>query len=416
MYQMFAIPLMLILGLRTFSKVSNYPYLLFGNFILSVLTRFFPNNTLFAIGSITVFHSDITIIFLVLTMIGHRQLFTVKKKSINIAIAFCAVSIVLSFIDGGLTYGINTWLIADIRKFLYHIVLIVFASTCDAPIDIQKVKKWAKRIAYVVVLYIYVGTAVHSLLGIQLGAYADERPLVSHYAITLVIYILYEVYEQLYNSKKPSISLETIVAIIAVIINRFNTTWVAMFVGIFVLLIFLPQKKRLLNQRNFIIVCVIAFLALMMTTTFKNSNLMTSIFETNEKFQKMSEENTTFGTRIELWTVMLQALNKRTIWTGLPMGSGYSYLYRGKLWKFDPHNGYVETIMRTGLIGCIALLGCYLGGFIISVRNKKVIGAAIIAAMMVYFVAYTYEFELSFILGYILAKHMNQENEEVEYA
>ena len=45
MYQIFAIPLMLVLGLRTISRVSNYPYLLFGNFILSVLTRFYPNNT-----------------------------------------------------------------------------------------------------------------------------------------------------------------------------------------------------------------------------------------------------------------------------------------------------------------------------------------------------------------------------------
>ena len=71
--------------------------------------------------------------------------------------------------------------------------------------------------------------------------------------------------------------------------------------------------------------------------------------------------------------------------------------------------------MRTGIIGCVALLGCYLGGFIASIKNKRIIGAAIIAAMMVYFVAYTYEFKLSFILGYILAKQMNQENEEVEY-
>lgn len=415
MYQIFAIPLLLILGLQTFSRVSNYPYLLFGNFILSVLTRFFPNNALFAIGPITLFNSDITIIFLLLSMIGHRQLFTVKKKSINIAIAFSAVAIVLSFIDGGFTYGLNTWLIADIRKFLYHIILIVFASTCDAQINIPKIKKWAKRIAYALVLYIYVGTAVHYLFGIQLGIYADDRPLVSHYAITLVVYILYEVYEQLYNSKKPSISLATIIAIIAVIINRFNTTWVAMFVGIFVLLLFLPQKKRLLNQRNLILLCVVAVFLIVMTTSFGDSNLMSSIFETNEKFQKMGEEDTTFGTRIELWTVMLQSLNKRTIWMGLPMGSGYSYLYRGTLWKFDPHNGYVETIMRTGIIGCIALLGCYLGGFITSIRNKRIIGAAIIAAMMVYFVAYTYEFELSFILGYILAKQMNQENEEVEH-
>lgn len=415
MYQIFAIPLMLVLGLRTISRVSNYPYLLFGNFILSVLTRFYPNNTLFAIGPITLFHSDFTVIFLLLAMLGHQQLFTVKKKSINIAIAFSAFSIALSFMDGGVTYGINTWFIADIRKFLYHIILIVFASTCDAPINIPKVKKWAKRIAYALVLYIYVGTAVHYLFGIQLGAYADDRPLVSHYAITLVVYILYEVYEQLYNSKKLSISLATIIAIVAVIINRFNTTWVAMFVGIFVLLLFLPQKKRLLNQRNLILLCVVAIFLIVMTTFFGDSNLMSNIFETNEKFQKMGEEDTTFGTRIELWTVMLQSLNKRTIWTGLPMGSGYSYLYRGTLWKFDPHNGYVETIMRTGIIGCVALLGCYLGGFIASIKNKRIIGAAIIAAMMVYFVAYTYEFELSFILGYILAKQMNQENEEVEY-
>lgn len=406
MYQLFTIPLMLVMGLRTLSRVSNYPYLLFCNFILSTLTRFFPDNVLFALGSITLYQNDITILFLLLTMIAHKEEFTVKRKNINIVIAISFLTILFSFAIGLVSYGVNTWIIADIRKFFYHIVLIFFATTCNVKINIQLVKKWAKRIAYVLVVYIYVATVIHYVFGMQIGVYTDERPLTSHFAITLVIYILYDVYDQLYNSKNPSISLKTVIAIVSVIINRFNTTWVAMLAGIFVLIIFMPEKKKLFNTKNFIILLGVATILISMVTVFNGSSLMTAVYETGDKFKNMGSEDTTFGTRTELWASMLSRLNKRTIWTGLPMGSGYAVYYRGALWKFDPHNGYVETIMRTGIIGCVTLIICYLSGIIASIKNKKNLGAAIIIAMMVYFIAYTYEFELSFILGYILAKQM----------
>lgn len=408
MYKLFALPLMLVLGVRTFSKVSNYPYLLLGNFVLSVLTRFVSNNMLFSVGPIAVFHNDITIFFLLASMFAHIGEFTLKNKKINIIIFASLFSILFSFVLGYITYGFNTWLIYDIRKFLYHIILILFATTCDVKINIASIKKWVKRIAYGLVVYIYIGTAIHYVFGMQLGLYTDERPLPSHYAISLVIYVLYEVYEQLYKKKKPSISLSTMFAIIAIVINRYNTTWVALLGGIIVLIIMLPEKKKLLNTRFFSQVFYSISILIIIYILFADSSFMSAVFETGDKFNNMSSRDSTFSTRVELWIAMLSTLNERTVFIGLPMGSGYAVNYRGVTWQFNPHNGYVETIMRTGIIGCVLLSLCYVCGIISSIKGKHYFSVAAIVAMAIYFVAYTYEFELSFILGFILSEGMRK--------
>ena len=405
---------MLILGLRTFSNVSNYPYLLLGNLILSVLTRFFPENLLINLGSVAIYHNDLTIFFLLLTMFAHRGAFTIKRRNVNLIIGLSLVSILFSLFNGFLEFGFNNSVVYDVRKFVYHIILVLFATTCDVEIDICSVMKWIKRIAYTLVIYIYVGTILHYAFGMQLGAYTDERPLPSHYAISLVVYIIYEVYEQLYKQKQPSISVATVIAIVAVVINRFNTTWIALFAGIILLIIMLPEKKRLLNSKFFLQTFVAIILLTIMFVFVADSSFMEAVFETGDKFNNMSAEDSTFGTRLELWALMLGTLNKVTIWTGLPMGSGYGVNYRGSIWQFNPHNGYIETIMRVGVIGCALLVILYLYAISASLKRKHYVGVAIIVAMMIYFVAYTYEFELSFILGYIIAESFRSGSEDYE--
>lgn len=415
MFRLFALPLILILGFRTFSKASNYPYLLYGCLFLSFLTRFFPNNLLINLGSVAIFHNDLTIFFLLITMFAHPDEFSFKKKNINIIIALTFVIIFFNFASGLIDFGLNNSLVQDIRKFVYHIILIVFATTSDVKIDTYTVLKWAKRFAYAAVLYIYIGTFLHYTFGIQLGAYDDERPLVVHYAILLVVFILYEVYEQLYIYKYPCIAPHTIFAIIAVIINRYNTTWVALFVGIIVLMIFLPEKRRLLNPYFITLVIAIIVAVIVAMLLFANTSVMSAILTTSEKFENLGKSESTFGTRLELWGGLLATLDKKTIWTGVSMGSGYGISYRGTIWQYDPHNGYVETIMRMGIIGCVLLLISYVYAIRKSLKNGFQVGAAIVAAMAFYFIAYTYEFELSFILGYIIALNMNKESGEEKY-
>ena len=131
MFRLFALPLILILGFRTFSKASNYPYLLYGCLFLSFLTRFFPNNLLINLGSVAIFHNDLTIFFLLITMFAHPDEFSFKKKNINIIIALTFVIIFFNFASGLIDFGLNNSLVQDIRKFVYHIILIVFATTSD---------------------------------------------------------------------------------------------------------------------------------------------------------------------------------------------------------------------------------------------------------------------------------------------
>ena len=52
------------------------------------------------------------------------------------------------------------------------------------------------------------------------------------------------------------------------------------------------------------------------------------------------------------------------------MGSGYGISYRGTIWQYDPHNGYVETIMRMGIIGCVLLLISYVYAIRKSLKNR----------------------------------------------
>lgn len=409
MYQIIALPVLMILGLRTIEKISNYPYLLMGNFVLSVATRFFERQVVLGFGALSLFNNDITIIFLLIAMLAHHKCFTVRKKMVNMLTVTTLVMTIYSMCMGLSENGFNSWWLYDVRKFLFHIVLIIFASTINVQLNLYKVKRWAERVAYALVIYIYIATVVHFVFGMQIGIYTDERPLVSHYAITLVVYILYEVYCQLYKQERPNISLKTMFAILAVVVNRYNTTWVAMFVGIAFLIVFMPNKVKLMN-RKFIAQCACAVgCLLVLQKVFGDSNVMDAIVATGDKFNKMEEQDSTFSSRVELWVAMISSLKNTSILTGFSMGSGYYVNYRGTIWQFNPHNGYVETIMRLGIIGCASLIITYLHCIIATVKRHRYLETAAVLAMACYFVAYTYEFELSFILGVIMGNLINKE-------
>jgi hypothetical protein len=71
----------------------------------------------------------------------------------------------------------------------------------------------------------------------------------------------------------------------------------------------------------------------------------------------------TGGGRIYGWQQLLQQLEPEEYLTGKPFGSGYErYEFPNVRWKatWDPHNFYLQTLLRAGIPGLALLLGVYL--------------------------------------------------------
>lgn len=401
MYRFIVLPFLVILGLATVRKVSNYPYLLLGNYVINILNRFASSSVLVSVGGISLYNNDLTVFFLLFSLLAHFNQFHIRKK--NGSIAIYALMVLCSLVVGLLTYGVNSWLVYDIKIFAYNIILIVFCAFVDCEIDYEKVYVWIKGVAYCVVAYIYFAVILHAATGVQIGAYTDARPLVSHYAITLVVFIIYEVYKQLYLSERPSISVSSFICMVAIIINRYNTTWVAMFLGLVLLVVFMPNKRALFNQKFVVQLFAITIIGVFAFTTLSKTTVMDDIVDTQNKFNTIQESNNTFAARVEVWGAMLASLESETEWIfGKPMGSGYYVNYRGALWEYNPHNAYVETIMRIGLIGCIAMIFMNIKLIYQAFIAKKRIIIAIMIPIMAYWITYTYEFELSCLFGLFL--------------
>ena len=124
-------------------------------------------------------------------------------------------------------------------------------------------------------------------------------------------------------------------------------------------------------------------------------------------FSKFGEARTsgegTIGTRYAIWGAAISSLKNPLEWIfGKSLGSGYHVRYLGNAWAASPHSGYIECLMRSGILGAITFFGTILGTIIINLKKKKILNVALIIAILFYWFPYSYTIEVSALLGTIM--------------
>jgi len=141
-----------------------------------------------------------------------------------------------------------------------------------------------------------------------------------------------------------------VLLVFVLLLNR-RTVWIALIVGIGILVV---QNRRL--QRPAIALAVVG--AIVASSAY----LAFSREETYGSPVAQSATNTdTLSWRIDGWRILLsEGPDTWTEWLlGEPFGSGYARRIGGVEFFSQPHNFYVETFLRSGILGLAILIGLY---------------------------------------------------------
>jgi hypothetical protein len=134
-----------------------------------------------------------------------------------------------------------------------------------------------------------------------------------------------------------------------------------------------------------------------------------------ESLGTQSTNTDTFFWRVEGWEALLedQGGSAGDVLAGTPYGEGYRRTVAGQLVTVSPHNHYLATYLRNGLVGVLALLCVYGYGLVRLARASPTSGGAgfgdpdtmlvLLVTQLVFFIAYAPGLEQGIVLGLALA-------------
>jgi hypothetical protein len=201
----------------------------------------------------------------------------------------------------------------------------------------------------------------------------------------------------------------TAITLLAVLLLQHRSVWAATIVGL--LGTYLLSKGS--RARLTVVVASAAAVGTLLAVVVLGSALeKVSASIDQSASSAVSTREGTFVWRIEGWQALLETRGNSTVdhVLGRPFGAGYLRYIRGARIEVSPHNVYVQTLLRMGLLGLVLFVSVY--GMLIgrSVRRRRelsrdfaspgVLGTLLMMALT-YYVAYglTYEQSVLFALA-----------------
>ena len=269
------------------------------------------------------------------------------------------VIMLLSLVRGAAAFGVQP-AIGEFRLFLAFVAgTVYFATFRPSPQLNERIAKlW---LAASVPMMILVGLRwLDTLAGIdigvpkeQFGADAAVKVLDGPYTFFLATAALLTVpYWQLRDDEARRLTrLGMLLLLFVALLNR-RTVWLTMIIGIAVLMV----RGRQLRRRTVAMVVgaflltVAAYVALGGTSG-------------DEPTTRSALGTGTLDWRIQGWSELVSGLSKNPVqWLiGEPFGTGFTREVQGSVVLGDPHNFYVSTLLRAGLVGLVALIALSVG-------------------------------------------------------
>jgi O-antigen ligase len=269
------------------------------------------------------------------------------------------VMLLLSLVRGVAAWGAQP-AIAEYRLFLAFVAGTVYFATFrpSAQLNERIAKLWlAASVPMMVLVAVrWLDTLAGIDLGVpkeQFGADAAVKVLDGPYTFFLGTAALLTVpYWQLRDDRARRLTrLGALLLLFVVLLNR-RTVWLTMIIGIAVLIV----RGRRLRRRTVpivvgaVLVTVAAYVALGGTSG-------------EEPVARSALGTGTLDWRIQGWSELLSGLsNSPAQWLiGEPFGTGFAREVQGSEVLADPHNFYVTTLLRAGVVGLLALFALSVG-------------------------------------------------------
>lgn len=405
-----------VVAIYTLQYTKKIIFLLACNYILTLLMTWFGMdfgiNMLFA----TVYPSDIIcfiLLFLMFALLLRGKNFNyglysykyVKAPERKFFVLF-AMFAVYSAGLGAVIYGMTSIYLGDIRRFAYFLVPVLFFSYYPIDLSSMRVKKTIKYTMNLLLIFCYLYWIIFFLTGYTFGSIEGSmRCISSDAAYVLAIYAIYLVYRDLIDGEKKILSIRTLLYIIAILIIQFNSAYMTFFSGLIVMIIFNWKKIIKVNTKGLVQLLFLCVAVLIIIKIFGSGDLLQSVSKTFAKFNQAvsGDAEGTIGGRYQIWKLVLSTLRGPIQWlSGQPMGTGYHVLYRGGIWEVSPHSGYIECLMKTGIVGIVLLIIPIIVLFVKGIKKRRVILSSFIIGTMFYWYPYTFTLEAGAIIGNIM--------------
>lgn len=378
-----------------------FKYLMIAYALDTIVHAYSLNSTVIALGGITIYLADLPI--LVMTLLFFIRGAKIFKSKVSAVVFWVFFMVVYSGVMGFIQYGINIYYLSDVRVFISMIVPIIYFYNCPHEITNSDVS-FANKIIAIMVGYCYLCWGLYITTGIKLSssnASGGFRIWGSTGAIIIAFATLLYIYDDVVRKKRKLISLRTALCILAIVILQHNSVWAALAIGIVILLINegLNRKEilRFLGQ-----IVLIFGIFLLVVTVIPENPIIQAVLSTTEKYSEMGTGEGTIGGRQQIWEGYLQQLTTSEWWTGKPLGNGWLVNFKGVYGINPPHNVYIQSLMRIGLLGTIPLVGLLVAVFVKNFIEKKCVCASIMIASLVYLYAYMFSLEMSCVWGCII--------------
>jgi O-Antigen ligase len=271
------------------------------------------------------------------------------------------IMLLVSLIQGAIAFGLQRSM-SEFRLYTHFIsTAVYFASFRPSSIRNDRIGRiWL--VATIPMLILVCLRWVQNLAGVNLGVPAEKfgadaafRVINGPFAFFLSTAVMLTVpFWQLRDERARKLTrVGALLLLFVVLLNR-RTVWITLLAGVATVML----RGRRLSHRAVLmliaatIVTVGAFLAFprVGSETEPVTNPLTT---------------STLSWRIQGWSELVENWSKDPVdWiVGQPFGSGFARTVEGSDVEAEPHNLYITTLLRTGVVGALALIVLYIGLF-----------------------------------------------------
>lgn len=348
-----------IYGLWAISRYIWIPFVVCGLFVVfaTELTPILPN---VYVGGVRISLFDYFSAILI-TITVDRILRNKSSKNLSTAVRTLALCLTATFayslVRGAVSYGVGS-AINESRQVIYAIAMIAWVTTIDLRSEalLDMVRKWSVGLilgtSLIATFHIAengLGSTTENLVT-SAGDEIGGRPLTAGQAMTLALAALVIFAKSQSNRTKMDIPILVVAAIVIVLAQQ-RTVWLALLVG----LVILTLQSNLRQQFRSVGLLVYGVVAAALVLVAAPLDAVVELIGTS------GTDTKTLDGREEGWIALFVQWTQsdpHTILFGYPFGHGWLRFQSGTYVSWSPHNWYLNTLLRSGLIGvlCFAAL------------------------------------------------------------
>lgn len=276
-------------------------------------------------------------------------------------IALMGASFLLGLVKNGTAAGV------EFRGEFYYLTGILYFSSFEwSRARIARLLGWLFAVALMVMLIAWYRWAADATgldwvepiwRGMDITAGAELRVINATQAWLLGLAVILLVYAMATGNSLAGWRFMLPLLALTVLVLQHRSVWVATFLPALLAFFVVRQSQGKLAGRMLVIAGLTALVLGPLLATGKFSGATSAVAE--QAVNATSTAGGTFVGRVQGWDGLLRewaGKGPRTWVIGDPYGSGFKRMQGGKEVVYDPHNYYVQLLLRVGLLGLAAFV------------------------------------------------------------